>query len=270
MIGIEGGRINVVPVDFVVARDGPSRPSRRPRRADLPPDRSEPAAGRRHAERARQGGARAGLHHAGQRGPVRSRPEGADPRADGADAVPPHAQADDEGARAAGRHLHVRQLPDPVRLPRDPEAPEARRHRGSRLRGLRLAALGLLGAPSRSGAVRRPVAARRGRGQAGARHRRVGRHRQGDRAQAGEGRREDADRRARREKLELDASRSSPSRGSRSRPTAPTFPTPRNARRSSSRSSASTAGSTSSSTTPAVRSAARSRIPTTACTTSSG
>ncbi len=40
MIGLEGGRINIVPVDFVVDGDRPSRPSRRPRRTDLPPHRS--------------------------------------------------------------------------------------------------------------------------------------------------------------------------------------------------------------------------------------
>ncbi len=72
--------------------------------------------------------------------------------------------------------------PDPLRQPRHPEAAEIRRHRGPAAGELRLAALGLLGAPPRSGAVRRPLAARRGRGQARAGDRRLGRHRQGDRA----------------------------------------------------------------------------------------
>ena len=65
------------------------------------------------------------------------------------------------------------------------------------VRGLRLAALGLLGAPSRSGPVCRPFSARRGRGQARPRDGRLGRHRQGDRGQARPSRREDADRGAR-------------------------------------------------------------------------
>ena len=65
MIGLEGGRINVVPVDFVVAAidhlahlDGLDG-----RTFHLTDPESD--AGRRHAERARQGGARAGLHRCG-------------------------------------------------------------------------------------------------------------------------------------------------------------------------------------------------------------
>ena len=73
MIGLEGGRINVVPVDFIVAAmdhlahldglDGRTFHLTDP----------NPPAGRRHAECAGQGGACAVLHDADQRGAVRSR-----------------------------------------------------------------------------------------------------------------------------------------------------------------------------------------------------
>ena len=98
------------------------------------------------------------------------------------------------------------------------------------LRGLRLAAVGLLGAPSRSGAVRRPVAARRGRGQARAHHRRLGRHRQGDRAAVAKAGAKTLIVARDVEKLELAREEFSAS-ASRSRPTAPTSPMSRNARR---------------------------------------
>ena len=54
-------------------RDRSSRPSRRARRPRLPPDRSQSDARRRHAERARQSGARPALHGQDQRRPVRPR-----------------------------------------------------------------------------------------------------------------------------------------------------------------------------------------------------
>ena len=42
-VGIEGGEINIVPVDFVADGDGPHRPQAGPRRPGLPPHRPEPA-----------------------------------------------------------------------------------------------------------------------------------------------------------------------------------------------------------------------------------
>ncbi len=215
-------------------RDGSSRPPRRARRPNVPPDGSQSDARRRHAGRPRKSGARARLHGQGQRKPVRPRAASVDARPDGADPDPPHAKDDDEGARPAGRHLHVRQLSHPLRQPRDAQAPASGRHHSPAVRGLRLAALGLLGAPSRSGPVCRPFSARRGRGQARPGDGRLGRHRQGDRAQARPSRREDADRGARPGKARSRRARNSRPRASRSRPTAPTFPTRRNARRSSS------------------------------------
>ncbi len=126
MIGIEGGRINVVPVDFVVAAidhlahlDGLD--GRTFHLTDPNP--------------MRVGDMLNALAKAAHAPPFTVRvnaglfgfaPAGAEARPDGADPVPPHAQDDDEGARPAGRRLHVRQLSDPLRQPRDAEAPAVR------------------------------------------------------------------------------------------------------------------------------------------------
>ena len=41
-VGVEGGEINIVPVDYVADGDGPHRPPARARRPGLPPHRPEP------------------------------------------------------------------------------------------------------------------------------------------------------------------------------------------------------------------------------------
>ena len=77
-IGIEGGRINIVPVDFVADALDLPRAQEGPRRQVLPPDRSGAAPHRRGAQHLRQGGARAADDDAHQRAHVRLHP-GADP-----------------------------------------------------------------------------------------------------------------------------------------------------------------------------------------------
>ncbi len=205
MVGLEGGRINVVPVDFLVAAmDHLAHLDGLDGRTFHLTDPNPLRVGDMLNVLARAAHAR--LHHRpGQYGAVRACAAGADPQHHGADPVPPHAQHDDEGTRAAGRHLHARELPDALRQPRDAQALAPGRHHGPPVRGLCLAAMGLLGAASRPGSVRRPLAARRGRGQARPGDGRLGRHRQGDRAQARPSRSENADRGARPGKARSDA-----------------------------------------------------------------
>ena len=66
----------------------------------------------------------------------------------------------DEGPRPARGHAHLHQLPDPLRLPRGAGGAEGLGHRVPEARRLRLAPVGLLGAPPRPGAADRPLAAR--------------------------------------------------------------------------------------------------------------
>ena len=54
LVGPELGYTNIVPVDFVAARDGPHRPPARPRRPGLPPRRPQVAALRRGHQRVRR------------------------------------------------------------------------------------------------------------------------------------------------------------------------------------------------------------------------
>ena len=101
---------------------------------------------------------------------------------------------------------------------------------------LRLAPLGLLGAPSRSGAADRPLAARHGRRQGRARHRRLVGHRPGGGdASSPRPARSPSSARATRPSWSRRSARSSPrqARARSSRPSRPTSPTRRAARRSS-------------------------------------
>ena len=182
MIGIEGGRINVVPVDFVVAAmdhlahldglDGRTFHLTDPNPLRVG-DMLNALAKAAHAPPSRSGSTRA---CSASRPPALTR---------GLMALTPFRRMRKMMMKELG-------LPDDifmfVNYPTRFDSRETQKLLrpagidGPRLRGLRLAALGLLGAPSRSGPVRRPLAARRGRGQARARDRRLGRHRQGDRA----------------------------------------------------------------------------------------
>ena len=59
LVGLEGGYVNLVPVDYVVNAHGPPRAPAEARRPLLPPHRPQAAAGRRDAERVRARRARA-------------------------------------------------------------------------------------------------------------------------------------------------------------------------------------------------------------------
>ena len=143
-------------------------------------------------------------------------------------------------------------------------------HRGPAAGGLRLAAVGLLGAQSRSGSAYRPHAEGAGQGQGGAHHRRLFRHRPGHRAQDGRGRRDDGHRRARRREARR-GEEGDRRQGHSVVTIAADVSDRRRLRRSWSTDprGRNTAASTSSSTTPGARSAARSRTRTTASTISS-
>ena len=80
-------------------------------------------------------------------------------------------------------------FPTRYRLPRSARRAEGLGHRVPEAARLRLAPLGLLGAPSRPGAEDRPLAARHGRRQGRARHRRLIGHRPGGGLQVRRGRR---------------------------------------------------------------------------------
>ena len=171
-IGIEGGRINIVPGRLRRRRAGPPRAQEGPRRQVLPPDRPGAAPDRRGAQHLRRGGPRAADDDAPQRADVRLHP--------GADPLRPRlaraGQADD--ARGADRPRHparrvpVRQLADALRQPRGRQGAQGLRHRGAAARGLRGEAVGLLGAQPRSGPLHRPHAVGPGQGQGDRRHRR--------------------------------------------------------------------------------------------------
>ena len=126
----------------------------------LPPGRPGGLPRRRRARHLQQGRARAEDEPVRQRRAVRLHPEEREEGADGAGAGAPHPQRGDEGPRPARGHVHLRQLPDALRPPRDRRRAEGQRHRVPEPARLRLAAVGLLGAPPRPGAVHRPQPAR--------------------------------------------------------------------------------------------------------------
>ena len=210
MIGIEGGRINIVPVDFVAdaldylahkkGLDGKCFHLTDPRAA---PDR-------RGAQHLRPRRARAADDDARQREDVRLHP--------GAGALRHRLARPDQARdprradrpRHPARRVPVRQLADALRQPRRGEGAQGLRHRGAAARDVRGEALGLLGAEPRSGSLHRPLARGPRQGQGDRRHRLVVGHRQGDGAQARRGRRQGDSRRARRREAPRDEDRDHP------------------------------------------------------------
>ena len=154
-------------------------PEDRSRQALLPPRRPDRLPRRRRARHHRQGSACAEDEPVRQRRAARLHPEGRQEGPDGAGAGAPHQGGGAEGPRPARGHAHLHQLSDPLRLPRGARRAEGLGHRVPAPRRLRLAALGLLGAPPRPGAEDRPLAARHGRRQGGAGDRRLLGHRPG-------------------------------------------------------------------------------------------
>ncbi len=128
-IGIEGGRINIVPGRFRRRRARLPRAQEGPRRQVLPPDRSRAAPDRRSAEHLRAGRARAADDDARQREDVRLHP-GADPvRTRLARAGQARDARRAERPRHSARRVPVRQLADALRQPRGGEGAEGLRHR---------------------------------------------------------------------------------------------------------------------------------------------
>ena len=148
----------------------------------LPPGRSGRLPDRRRARHLQQGRARAEDEPVRQRGAVRLHPEEREEGPDGTGAGAPCLSRGDQGPGRAGRHADVRQLSDSLRPPRDRRRAEGQRHRVPEPERLRLAAVGLLGAPSRPGAVHRPQPEGHGRRQGGAGDRRLVGHRPARRA----------------------------------------------------------------------------------------
>ncbi len=137
------------------------------------------------------------------------------------------------GARGADRPRHsegrlpVHQLADALRQPRGDQGAQGLGHRGAARRDLRGEALGLLGAQPRPGSLHRPHALGPRQGQGRRRDRRVVGHRQGDGAQARRGRRQGDPRRARRGKAPRDQAgdrRAAAARRGSTPPTSPTWP----------------------------------------------
>ena len=98
-VGIEGGEINIVPVDYVAAAIDHIAHKPRPRRPRLPPHRPQPEDGGRGGQPLRQGGRRAA-----DDGAARHRRDRAGDRAgaDGAEALPARQARAEGGAGPAG------------------------------------------------------------------------------------------------------------------------------------------------------------------------
>ena len=104
-------------------RDGPHHAHGKRRRPCLPPDRPEPAPGRRRAQHLLQGRACAAHGDSHQRGAVRLHPARHQEERDVADPGAPGAQRRDERPRTARRDDAVRQLPDALRFTARPKKP---------------------------------------------------------------------------------------------------------------------------------------------------
>ena len=135
-------------------------PQDRPRQAVLPSRRPARLPRRRRPRHHQQGGACAEDEPVRQRRAARLHPEGREEGNDGAGAGAPRQGGGAQGPRPARGHAHLHQLPDPLRLSRGAGGAQGLGHLLPQARRLRLAPLGLLGAPSRSGAEDRPLAAR--------------------------------------------------------------------------------------------------------------
>jgi hypothetical protein len=145
-IGIEGGRINIVPVDYVAdALDHIAHKKGLGRRL-LPPHRPRTQAGRRSPEPLRQGRACAADDDAAEREDVQLHPLLRHRFGHVARSGAPHPEAGAGGPGHPEGHVPVHQLSDALRQPAGREGAEGKRHRGPAPRGLRLAPLGLLGA----------------------------------------------------------------------------------------------------------------------------
>jgi hypothetical protein len=154
-VGLEGGRINIVPVDFVVnALDHISHQKARQRQV-LPPGRPDGLPRGRRAGHLQQGRARAEDEPVRQRGAAGLHPQEREEGPDGAGAGAPHPRGD-EGPRPARGHDDLRQLPHALRLPRDHGRAQGQRHRVPRTCTTTPGAVGLLGAPPRPGPAHRP------------------------------------------------------------------------------------------------------------------
>ena len=164
-------------------RDRPHRAQEGPRRQGVPPRRPDAVPRRRHPEHLRQGGARAAVLAARQRRAARLHPEQRQEGHARADAGAPDQERRHEGPRRSGRHPHVRQLPDALRRARDDRRAEGHEDPVPAAGGLRVPAVGLLGAQPRPGSLHRPHAQGPGAGQGGGDHRRLVGHRPGGGAQ---------------------------------------------------------------------------------------
>jgi len=182
---------------FRCRRDGPHRAQAKTRWPHLPPDRSRAAARGRGAQYLLPRRACPGDDHAAGRAHVRLR-------------ATEHPRRGGQPAAGAPLHRHAAaRLSDPeecpqvhhlshaLRQPRDRAGAQGQRHRRAAARGLRLEAVGLLGATPRSGPVHRSHAQGQGARQGRGHHRRFVRHRPVDRAARGRGRRDHGDRCAR-------------------------------------------------------------------------
>ena len=180
LVGPELGYTNIVPVDYVAARDGPHRPPARPRRPGLPPHQPDVPALRRGAQHVRPRRPRAAAGDAHRQAPDRRAAQGRARHADEAAA---------RSRTCARASWPTAGIPDDVLEyvgltaqfdTRDTErALAGTRHRGARARRLRRRPVGLLGAPPRPGPLQGPLVRGRGERQDGDHHRRLERHRQG-------------------------------------------------------------------------------------------
>ena len=182
-VGVEGGEINIVPVDYVAAAiDHIAHKPKLNGRAFHLTDPNPKTAGEvvnlfAKAADAPQMTVRLGAD-------VTEPATGAG--ADGAEVLPAgeaRAEAGAGPARPAGRRPHLRRLPDQLRLDPGAESAERVRDRGAAAGELRGQGLGLLGAQPRSRPVQGPLALGGGAGQDHPHHRRLLGDRQSDRGQ---------------------------------------------------------------------------------------
>jgi hypothetical protein len=126
--GIEGGRINIVPVDFVVDAIDHIATRQGLDGQVLPPGGPDADARRRRAHIFARPRTRRKMTCASTRA-ARLHPA-ACARADGAGpGAAVRRQRGDEGPGPARGHVHLHQLPDPLRLPRDRARAQGQRHR---------------------------------------------------------------------------------------------------------------------------------------------
>ena len=111
-IGIEGGRINIVPVDFVVDAIDHIAHAEGGQQEGVPYRRPDAVPHRRRPQHLREGRARAAVLAAGQCGAGGIHPGQCQERSAVADAGTAHQERRSEGPRPAGRHAQLRQLSD--------------------------------------------------------------------------------------------------------------------------------------------------------------